>query len=152
MYKIMIVDDEENILKSLVRVFHKQNNWDIETYINPLDALKRARTCIFDAIIADCHMPGIDGLEFLHELKLLQPEAVRILMTGVVDIETLMQAINKAGAFRFIIKPWNDGLLIDSMNEGLHYRDILIENRMLADRVREQQREIISFNNRARGS
>jgi DNA-binding NtrC family response regulator len=145
MYKIMIVDDEENILKSLHRTFRKQSDWDIESYLNAEDALKRARTCIFDAIISDCRMPGINGVEFLCELKQLQPDAIRILLTGAVDVNTLMEAINKAGAFRFIAKPWDDDMLIESIKEGLRYRDILVENRMLAAKVREQESEILAF-------
>jgi len=142
MYKIMIVDDEENILKSLQRTLSKKGDLDIESYLNAKDALKRCQTCIFDAVISDCRMPGMDGIDFLYELKQLQPDSIRILLTGAVDITTLMRAINRAGAFRFIAKPWDDNVLIESLSEGLRYRDILFENRMLADKVREQEDRI----------
>lgn len=142
MYKIMIVDDEESIIHSLIRTLRKQENWDLESYKNAGDAMKRAKTCIFDVIVSDCRMPGIDGLEFLREMKNLQPDAIRILLTGMVDIPTLMMAINTAGAFRFITKPWDDEFLINSIKEGLNYRNILVENRILAQKLRDQENEI----------
>ncbi|MCB1615452.1 MAG: response regulator [Pseudomonadales bacterium] len=142
MYKIMLVDDEENILKSLHRSLRKQKDLDIEAYLNATDALKRANSCIFDLVISDCRMPGIDGLEFLRQLKEVQPDAMRIVLTGAVNIETLMSAINKAGAFRFIAKPWDDEILVETIREGLRFRDIMVENRMLAARVREQENEL----------
>ena len=145
MYKIMLVDDEENIIKSLKRTFGKQSNWDIESYTDPTSALKRANTCIFDAIISDCKMPGINGIEFLSEIKKLQPDSVRVILTGLVDVKTLMDAINKAGAFRFVPKPWDDEVLIQYINDGLRYRDILVEHRMLAEKVRDQEDELLKY-------
>ncbi|WP_111657964.1 response regulator [Isoalcanivorax indicus] len=141
-YNIMIVDDEENILKSLSRCLRHKENWSLETFTNADDALRRARTRIFDAVITDYNMPDIDGMSFLAELRALQPDAVRIVLTGVVNIDTLMAAINEAGAFRFIPKPWDDTMLIDSIEEGLRLRDTLLENRMLARQVRDLQDEV----------
>ena len=68
-----------------------------------------------------------------------------ILLTGVIDIETVMSAINKAGAFRFIPKPWDDDQLLDNIREGLKFRDILLENRILAETVREQRKTLRSL-------
>ena len=141
-YNIMIVDDEENILKSLTRCLRHKENWVLETFTRPEEALRRARTRIFDAVITDYNMPDIDGIAFLSELRTLQPDAIRIVLTGVVNINTLMLAINQAGAFRFIPKPWDDKALIDAIEEGLHIRDTLLENRMLAQKVRDLQSEI----------
>ncbi len=142
MHKIMIVDDEENILKALNRSLRREADWEIECYSNAEDALRRARSCIFDAVISDCNMPGCNGIDFLAELRELQPDACRILMTGMVNIDTLILAINQAGAFRFFAKPWDDEVLLNAIREGLRYRDMLVENRMLAEKVRDQQSEL----------
>ena len=75
MHKIMIVDDEENILKALNRSLRREADWEIECYSNAEDALRRARSCIFDAVISDCNMPGCNGIDFLAELRELQPAA-----------------------------------------------------------------------------
>ncbi|MCA9735987.1 response regulator, partial [candidate division KSB1 bacterium] len=132
----------ENIIKSSQRTLRRHHDWDIETYTDPLLALKRVRTCIFDLVLSDCRMPGIDGIAFLSELRQLQPDAIRMVLTGAVNINTLLDAINSAGAFRFIAKPWDDDNLIQSINEGLRFRRIMVENRMLAEKVKEQEDEL----------
>lgn len=146
MYKIMLVDDEENILKSLGRTLRREHDLDIESYVSPRDAIKRARTCIFDVVISDCMMPDINGIDFLCELKDLQPDAIRILLTGAVNIDNLLSAVNKVGAFRFIAKPWDDHELISIIREGLRFRDIVVENRILTEKLREQSSEISFIN------
>lgn len=145
MYQVMIVDDEDYILKALKRTINMYTDWDVETYQDPREALRRARTTVFDAVITDYMMPEINGLELLQELRDIQPDTIRILLTGVIDIETVMSAINKAGAFRFIPKPWDDEQLLDNIREGLKFRDILLENRILAETVREQRKTLRSL-------
>ncbi|MEE2869082.1 MULTISPECIES: response regulator [unclassified Alcanivorax] len=145
MYQVMLVDDEDYILKALKRTINMYTDWDVETYQDPREALRRARTTVFDAVITDYMMPELNGLELLQELRDLQPDTIRILLTGVIDIETVMSAINKAGAFRFIPKPWDDEQLLGNIREGLKFRDILLENRILAETVREQRQTLRSL-------
>jgi DNA-binding NtrC family response regulator len=147
MDKIMIIDDEESILKSLQRSLRSREDWDVEVYADPQQALRRLQTNIFDVVISDCNMPGISGLDLFQELKELQPDAVRILLTGMVNVETVIAAVNKAGAFRFISKPWEDEELLNSIEEGIAQRRMIVENRILAQRVRDQQRELESLKN-----
>jgi DNA-binding NtrC family response regulator len=152
MHKIMIVDDEENILKALSRTLRRESDWEVECYSTAEDALRRARSCIFDAVVSDCNMPGRNGIDFLSELREIQPDACRILITGMVNIDTLLQAINQAGAFRFFAKPWDDEALMVGIREGLRYRDMLVENRMLAEKVRDQQAELERYRKQRRVS
>lgn len=152
MHRIMVVDDEENILKALARTFRRQPDWEVECYSNAEDALRRARSSLFDAVISDCNMPGANGIDFLSELREIQPDACRILITGMVNIDTLLQAINRAGAFRFYAKPWDDDALLDGIREGLRYRDTLLENRMLAEKVRDQQAELERYRKQQQAS
>lgn len=141
-YRIMIVDDEENILKAISRTLRVKENWELETYSRPADALRRAQTSLFDAVLTDINMPEIDGIQLLLELKELQPDAIRIVLTGMVSVEALLSAINQAGAFRFIPKPWDDEEMIESIEQGLKLRDTMVENRILAQKLREQERQL----------
>lgn len=142
MHRIMIVDDEPNILKSLMRALRKKEDWDVETYVNVDEALRRAQTNTFDLVIADYKMPRMDGVEFLNEFKKYQPEAMRVMLSGFTDLQQLLDAINEAEIFRYICKPWDDHDLIATINHALAHRDILVENRRLADQVRQQQQEL----------
>jgi hypothetical protein len=96
-------------------------------------------------VITDYRMPDMDGIEMLQELRTMQPDTIRILLTGVIDIDTLMSAINQAGAFRFVPKPWDDDQLLESVEEGLKFRDILVENKILAQTVRDQREALRSM-------
>jgi len=142
MYRIMFIDDEENILKSVLRTLRHKEEWEIETYTSPLDALKRLHCCIFDVVISDHNMPDMNGVTFLTELKEIQPDAMRILLTGMIESNVLLGALNEASVFRFITKPWNDEMLIDCINNAIEYRNIIIENKMLAQQLREHKEEI----------
>mgnify|MGYP005844535639 CR=1 FL=1 len=145
MHKIMIVDDEENILRALARTLRQGEDWEVESFADAEQALRRARSAVFDLIVSDCNMPGYDGISFLHELQEIQPDACRILLTGMVNVDTLMAAINTAGAFRFFSKPWDEDELLTGIRAGLKQHDIRLENRMLAERYRDQQADMEKY-------
>jgi DNA-binding NtrC family response regulator len=140
MYQIMLVDDEENILKALGRIFRGQTDWEIESYSNAKEALKRAQVTNFDLFLSDYRMPEMNGVEFLREVKNLQPNSMRLILSGHTDLEALLGAINEAEIYRFVTKPWQDYELISTIQQALAFRDVLVENRYLANQVREQQR------------
>lgn len=141
MNRIMVLDDEDNILRALRRVL-SGNDQDVELFSNPHEALRRAQVAIFDLIISDYRMPGMDGVHFLCEVKKLQPESMRIIISGHADMQGLLGAINEAEIFRFVRKPWDDYDLQATVQNALLHRSILVENRRLADQVR-RQREIL---------
>ena len=144
MYRIMIVDDEPNILNSLKRVLKRVDGWEIETYDGVKEALKRAKTTTFDLVISDYKMPVMDGVQFLNEIRNLQPEAMRIILSGFTELQAMLSAINEAEIYRYICKPWDDHDLILTITHALTHRDVLVENRRLADQVRDQQLELQS--------
>lgn len=147
MYRIMIVDDEDNVLKALKRLlkaapcYHEGVAYplDVETYVSPLDALERVKAQPYDLILADYRMPELDGAEFLCRVRELQADCVRMILSGYADLEGLMKAINEARITRFIAKPWNDYELISAIGQGLAYRDMALENRRLADERRVER-------------
>lgn len=144
MYRIMIVDDEENVLKALKRLltaapcYHEGVTYklEVETYTSPRAALERAQETPFAVFISDFRMPDINGTEFLTQVCRLQPDSVRMILSGYPDLDGLVDAINQARIARFIAKPWNDYDLISIIGQALAYRDMLLENRRLADECR----------------
>lgn len=143
MNRIMIVDDERNILNSLRRVLKRQEDWEIEIFENVDEALKRVQTMTFEMVISDYRMPGMDGIEFLNVVRKLQPEAIRIILSGFTELQALLDAINQAEIYRYICKPWDDQELIATIGRALAHREVLVENRRLADQVRQQQEELV---------
>jgi DNA-binding NtrC family response regulator len=138
----MLVDDEENILKAIKRVLMRHaSEWEIETYNDPTNALNRARSTVFDVFISDYRMPEMNGVDFLKEIKELQPDSMRIILTGFAELEAIIEAINEAGIFRFLTKPWNDKDLVSVVDQAIKFRSIFQENKFLAAQLREQQYE-----------
>lgn len=138
---ILLVDDEPNILAALKRVF-APDGYRIEAFTDPAEALARARDTEFAAVISDYRMPEVDGVSFLTLFRSLQPDCMRLVLSGFTDLDAVLGAINDAWIFRFITKPWHDGDLRATVAQALAHRAVLIENRRLADIVRRQEAEL----------
>lgn len=162
-YQVMIVDDEEDVLNALARELKQHREFGdfyqaarnkalreegalpekyeyvVGTFTSPLEALKAAAKAQFDLVIADYAMPQMDGITFLEEFQKLQPDAARIMISGKADMGTLIGAINEAQIYYFIAKPWRDYELKAAIVHALAHRDLMLENRYLAERVRLAQ-------------
>lgn len=147
MNRIMLVDDEEGILRSLKRlliatpVSHGGVVYpvEVEIFSSPRQALERARHKAFDLFLVDYRMPEMDGVALLKSVREIQPNAVRIILSGYADLNGLVGAINEAQIYRFLSKPWNDYELISTLGQALAYRHLLAENERLADQARVEQ-------------
>lgn len=145
MHRVMLVDDEVNVLSALRRVLggagggDKRLALEIEAFDKPADALERARDVGFDLVISDFRMPVMNGVEFLEKLLAIQPTIARLILSGYADLQGLVDAINRVQIFRFIGKPWHDVELKAAVQQALEHRELLRENQRLADLVRVQQ-------------
>jgi two-component system, probable response regulator PhcQ len=139
MYRIMIVDDEVNVLKTIARRLSLNKEWEVETYSDTDDALLRAQSATFDLFISDYRMPKMNGVEFLAAVRGYQPEATRMILSGHSDVQALTGAINEAQIFRYFHKPWDDDELEEAIHQALEHNRLVVENRRLADTVRQQQ-------------
>jgi len=110
-WKILCVDDEPNILASLRRLF-RQAGFQVLVAGGGAEALQILEAEAVDLVISDMRMPGMNGAEFLHEVRQRWPERMRILMTGQSDMASTIDAINRGEIFRYVPKPWDDGDLL----------------------------------------
>lgn len=144
MHRIMLVDDEPNILAALRRLLARTHGpdalspYNVEEYVSPVAALARAGEVAFDLVISDYRMPEMSGVEFLKRLVELQPRIARLILSGFADLDGLVGAINEARIDRFIAKPWHDGELLVAVERALEHRRATLENERLADLVRVQ--------------
>jgi two-component system probable response regulator PhcQ len=147
MYRILAIDDESGILNALSRLLRHTPlivNGEavavrVDTFVSPREALARAAGVAYDLVISDYRMPEMDGVALLRQLRDLQPDAARVILSGYTDLNGLIAAINEARIERFIAKPWNDFELVSVLGQILEIRALRIENAALADRVRCEQ-------------
>ncbi len=115
--KILIVDDEQMVTKTLVTLLGLEGFGGISAYNNPIEALEYLKDNEVDLIISDFIMPQMNGIDFLNQAKKLQKDTTTILLTGYADKENAIRAINETGIFKYIEKPWdNDNLIINIKN------------------------------------
>jgi diguanylate cyclase len=117
---LLIVDDETNVIASLVRLL-RNDGYRILTAHNAQQAFDILALDAVHVIISDHRMPVMTGAEFLGKVKTLYPDTVRILFSGYVEIDALTDAVNRGAVFRFLLKPWNDDMLRESIREAFHY-------------------------------
>jgi two-component system probable response regulator PhcQ len=147
--RILLVDDEPHIISALQRLLRsglkdaKGQRYEVEGFTEASLALTRASERSFLLAISDYRMPSMSGVEFLKELRRVQPDCGRIILSGYADLNALVAAINEAEISRFIAKPWADFDLLSTVRQVLRIRELTMENQILADQVR-QQRGLIS--------
>lgn len=150
MSRILIVDDEEGILKALRRLLLRAPcsygnlvyQLEVEIFNSPIEALARARETTFDLVLSDYHMPRMNGVEFLAEIEKLQPDAARMILSGCNDIDVLNQSIHRTNIYGMLPKPWNDYFLMSMIAQALNHRDLLLENRELARKAHVEHENV----------
>ena len=123
--RILIVDDEQMVLTSLESFLALETDYEVQTFLSPVEALDYTKENDVHLVISDYLMPDMDGISFLGQVRDLKPDVTRIILTGYADKENAIKAINDVGLFQYIEKPWdNDDLLIVIRN-GLDKQKLL---------------------------
>jgi response regulator RpfG family c-di-GMP phosphodiesterase len=128
--RILVLDDEGIVLVALREILLREG-YHVLTCSNPLQALESLKKESFSVILTDQQMPVLTGLEFLAQAKLLQPDATRILITAVLNLDTVIDAINKGEIYRFIVKPWLREELISTVKSAVHRYELTCRNHIL---------------------
>lgn len=115
----MLVDDEVMVATALRSFLELETAWRILTFSDPLQALEAIRSEHPDVIVSDFMMPGIDGVTFLRQSRDIQPLATRILLTGYADKTNAIRAINEAGLYYYLQKPWDNEQLRMVIRNGI---------------------------------
>lgn len=124
---LLCLDDEVDNLDALERIFRRKYNvLKASTPEQAFDILDQ--TPSLSVIISDQRMPLITGVEFLEKSIVSHPEAVRILLTGYTDIESVIDAVNKGQIYRYLTKPWDPVDLINTVDQA--YEKYLLKNEL----------------------
>lgn len=147
--KILLVDDEENITKSLRRLLMEVDQYEVFVAQSGEEGLEIvASEQDIGVIISDQRMPNMTGVEFLSQVRKIAPDAIRILLTGYADIEASIGAINQGAVFRYLTKPWENEELLGVVAEAARNYWLIAENRRLNELVAKQKVELEQWNAR----
>ncbi len=116
-YPILILDDDEAILKALLETL-KLEGYTCHGTTHVKEALELLSQKIFAVVLSDQRMAELNGICFLQQVKEMQAKCSRILITGVLTSEMFLEAINNAEVFRCLAKPWIREHLIQTIKEA----------------------------------
>jgi len=139
---LVIVDDEEMVLTSLRSFLMLETEYEVLTFLSAAEALEAVNGRTIDLVISDYLMPGMTGIDFLLEVKKLQPYATRILLTGYADKENAIKAINEVGLYQYVEKPWDNDELKLIIQNGLERRFLMEKLEQKISEVQQVQQNL----------
>ncbi|KVU08549.1 two-component system response regulator [Burkholderia ubonensis] len=142
---ILLVDDEPAVLSALKRLLRPARH-EVLTADGGEAALELLASTEVDLIVSDMRMPHMSGAAFLARARDLQPDTMRILLTGYSEIDSVVQAINEGGIYRYLNKPWDDHDLLLTIEQALEQRRLRREAARLTALTQAQNETLRQFN------
>ena len=134
-HNLLVIDDEPSILSALKRQFRRSN----QVYIanSAEEGLELMKTYPIQVIISDQRMPGMNGTAFFDQVKTNYPNAIRLLLTGYADIQSVIEAINDGNIYRYITKPWDPAELDTIVRGAFERHDLIVRNEELVAKLQQ---------------
>jgi CheY-like chemotaxis protein len=148
--RVLFVDDEPNVLDSARRQFRK--DYAVHTATSGAAGLEAvAAHGPFAVVISDMRMPGMNGAEFLAQVRAIAPDSVRMILSGQADLDSAIAAVNDGHIFRFLTKPCTAAALRGAVEAGLaQYRLVCAERELLGQTLQgivETLNDIVGITN-----
>jgi response regulator RpfG family c-di-GMP phosphodiesterase len=132
--KILMVDDDRNLLDSFRRQFRKRLN--LETATSGADGVQAVRDGgPFALVISDMQMPNMNGVEFLTKIRTISPNTVRIMLTGNANLDVAIDAVNNGNIYRFLNKPVETETLYQAILDGVHQYRLVTSEKILLNKT-----------------
>lgn len=133
---LLIVDDEENLCRILSRVL-RDEGYQVDVSHDGTQALEKVNQRNYDCVVTDVRMPQLDGLAFLREGKRRDPELIVVVMTAYGNVQ-LAQEVMRAGAFDYVIKPFDNDDLVRIIGNAIELNRLRKEKRTLVEQLAHQ--------------
>ncbi len=135
---VLVIDDEAGILDTL-RILLRKSGFQVETAQGGKPGLDAVKAAMPDVVLTDIKMPGMSGTQILEAVKSIDPETPVILMTAHGELQSAIDAVNQ-GAFRYILKPFDNDEMVAACRRAAEYRALRTENRQLKREIRRRER------------
>ncbi len=142
---LLLVDDEENILRALARVF-RRDGYTLLTTTSGATGLDLLAQHEVGVVISDQRMPEMTGVEFLNRVKIQYPDTLRIVLSGYTELKSVIDAVNQGAVYKFLTKPWEDDLLRKQVEEAFIYYELRSENRRLTVELQRSNSDLAELN------
>ena len=126
-YNLLVIDDEESILKAIKRTL-RSTKYQVYTANSANEGLKKLKEHNFQVVLSDFRMPEIDGGTLVKKIKQIYPSIVSMILTGYADFDAAVDVMNSGAAYKFLSKPWENQQLIDEIDKAFkEYHQRLID-------------------------
>ncbi|NVM22089.1 MAG: response regulator [Desulfobacterales bacterium] len=136
---ILVVDDDEMILRVFKDIFHAVGSYSILTARDGAEALKVFRHKKVDFCFTDINMPGMDGIEFTKKIHEIDNTVPVVVMTGYPSTDNAIATL-KHGVVDFLVKPFNIGTVKLTIKRALEQKALFIENMLLKEEIKKKER------------
>ncbi len=126
-FTVLIVDDEEDFRVTLVKRLQKRH-LEVFGAESGSKALTLMEAMVFDVVVLDVKMPGMDGIETIKEMKKKNPLTEVILLTGHASLESGIEGM-KLGAFDYVMKPVNIDELLEKIHQAYERKQVQEQER-----------------------
>lgn len=137
MTRILLLDDEANILSALKRLL-RHEDWQVDAFTDAESALEALQVNTYSVIVSDYKMPVMDGVTFLQFARQRQSDAIRLMLSGHGDRQSMINAINRAEIYRFLSKPWEEYEIQAAIRSAVDLYEVTSANRRLLDQIKHQ--------------
>jgi EAL domain-containing protein (putative c-di-GMP-specific phosphodiesterase class I)/FixJ family two-component response regulator/GGDEF domain-containing protein len=133
---LLLVDDDPDILSTLRHALRHTDILVLAT-TNPHEGFELLAESQVSVVVCDQRMPEMTGTEFLRRVKELFPATVRIVLSSYTDLNSVIDAVNRGAVYKFLTKPVDDEILLDSLEDAFHLHEIERDNIILTQQLND---------------
>jgi two-component system probable response regulator PhcQ len=137
-HTILVVDDDEFFIEYIQRVLSDEN-YNVVTVSSGQKGLGILEKQQVSMVISEYKIPLMNGLEFLEKVRIIYPDILTIMVTHHADIELAIKAINEAGVYKFLLKPWDDIDFKNAIKKTLESFQVIKERDVLIRKVKTHE-------------
>ena len=137
-HTILVVDDEELFIEYIQSVLSGKN-YNVITASSGQEGLEILKKQSVNMVISEYKIPLMNGLEFLEKVRIIYPDILTIMVTDQPDIKLAIKAINEAGVYKFLLKPWDDIEFKNAIKKTLESLQVIKERDELIRKVKTHE-------------